>query len=107
MPFAHVTYFQLADTSKELIEKFMDICVKYLSGYPGQVYFSVGPRALDINRDVSATNFDISLQMIFSSFADYDGYSKDPRHDNFVTQSAGMVITRIVYDSFPKHTIIA
>jgi Stress responsive A/B Barrel Domain len=106
-PFSHVTYFQLTDTSKELIDSFIDLCVKHLSGYPGQTYFTIGYRALDINRDVSATNFEVSMTMVFADFTAYNKYSTDPKHDAFVIQSAGMSFSRIVYDSFLEKIVKA
>jgi hypothetical protein len=99
-PFAHMFFFQLSDTSKELVNDFIDLCVKYLSGHPGQEHFSVGCRALEINRNVSAVNFEIAIHMIFTNLKAFEKYSESKKHDEFITHSAGMSPNRIVYDSF-------
>jgi hypothetical protein len=99
-PFAHMFFFQLSDTSKELMKDFLDLCVKYLSQHAGQEYFSVGYRALEINRSVSALDFEVSIHMVFTNSAAFDKYSKSKRHDEFITHSAGMSPNRTVYDSF-------
>lgn len=99
-PFAHMFFFQLSDTSKELVQDFIGLCVKYLSHHPGQQHFSVGCRALEMDRNVSAKNFEISIHMIFTDFAAYEKYAKHKRHDEFITHSAGMSPDRTVFDSF-------
>lgn len=99
-PMAHNFFFQLADTSEALRDLFIDLCVKYLSGHPGQIYFSVGTRVLQIDRDVSGTNFEVSINIIFRDFDAYQDYNKDPKHEKFIELAAGMSPTRIVYDSF-------
>ena len=99
-PFSHMFYFRLVDTSEKLIYDFMNICLQCLSGHPGQTHFPLGYRALEIYRPVSAKNFEISVNMIFSDFAAYEKYSNDPRNQEFITLSAGMSTDRIVYDSF-------
>jgi hypothetical protein len=104
-PFAHMFFFQLADTSRELVQEFIDLSIKYLSHHPGQEHFSIGCRALEINRAVSATNFEIAIHMIFTNEAAYNKYSKDQRHLDFITHSAGMSPSRIVYDSFLQASV--
>jgi len=99
-PFAHMFFFQLSDTSKELVDDFIKLCVKYLSHHPGQEHFSVGCRALEIDRPVSAKNFEIAIHMVFTNEAAYNKYSKSQPHNDFITHSAGMSPDRIVYDSF-------
>jgi hypothetical protein len=99
-PFAHMFFFQLCDTSPELVERFIKLCEKYLGGHPGQRHFSVGVRALEIHRDVSGTNFEVSVHMIFDDIDAFNAYSDSPTHEDFITESAGMSPERIVYDSY-------
>jgi len=99
-PLAHMFFFQLSDTSRELVDDFIELCRKYLSGHRGQQHFSVGVRALEINRDVSGTNFEVSVHMIFENITAFNDYSKSASHEDFITQSAGMSPERIVYDSY-------
>jgi hypothetical protein len=105
-PFAHMFFFQLSDTSRELVDDFIELCRRYLSGHPGQQHFSVGVRALEINRDVSGTNFEVSVHMIFENIAAFNDYSQSPEHEDFITQSAGMSPERIVYDSYLSLSVL-
>jgi antibiotic biosynthesis monooxygenase (ABM) superfamily enzyme len=93
-------FFQLCDTSTELLDRFIVLCEKYLGHHPGQRHFSIGIRALEIHRDVSGTNFEVSVHMIFDNIDAFDTYSASPMHEEFITESAGMSPERIVYDSY-------
>jgi Stress responsive A/B Barrel Domain len=99
-PFAHMFFFQLCDSSPELVARFIELCTKYLGGHPGQRHFSVGTRALEIHRDVSGTNFEVSVHMIFDDIDAFNTYSASLTHEDFITESAGMSPQRIVYDSY-------
>ena len=99
-PFAHMFFFQLCDTSAELVDSFVELCKKYLGGHPGQRHFSIGIRALEINRDVSGKNFEVSVHMIFDDIDAFNGYSASATHEDFITEAAGMSPERIVYDSY-------
>jgi hypothetical protein len=99
-PFAHMFFFQLCDTSPELVTRFVELSRKYLGGHPGQRHFSVGVRALEIHRDVSGTSFEVSVHMIFDNIDAFNAYSDSPTHEDFITESAGMSPVRIVYDSY-------
>jgi Stress responsive A/B Barrel Domain len=105
-PFAHMFFFQLCDTTPELVKKFIELCEKYLGDHPGQDHFSVGVRALEINRDVSGTNFEVSVHMIFRDYDNFNTYSNSPEHEEFITQSAGMSPVRIVYDSYLRLSVL-
>jgi hypothetical protein len=99
-PFAHMFFFQLCDTSPELVDRFVELCKKYLGGHPGQRHFSIGTRALEIDRDVSGKKFEVSVHMIFQNIDAFNIYSASPTHEEFITESAGMSPERIVYDSY-------
>jgi hypothetical protein len=105
-PFAHMFFFQLSDTARELVDHFIELCRKYLSGHPGQQHFSIGIRALEINRAVSGTNFEVSVHMIFENIAAFNEYSASSTHEDFITQSAGMSPERIVYDSYLSLSVL-
>jgi hypothetical protein len=102
-PFAHVFFFELSDSSDEALSKFVDACVKYLGGHSSMLHFSVGTRALHIRRNVSALDFEVAVHMIFTNYDAYLHYVDDPKHQDFVTEVAGMSPNRIVYDSFIAH----
>ncbi len=99
-PFAHMFFFRLSDTSEEAVAKFLHACKECLSGYEGQTHFSMGTRALQIRRAVSAVDYDVAVNMIFENYAAYEKYKTAQRHMDFVSEVAGMSNHRIVYDSF-------
>jgi len=103
--FAHMVFFQLMDLSEHAIDTFLDACVEYLSGHPGQVHFSVGLRAVDIARDVSDTSFDVSMHIIFESKKKYDEYAASESHEAFITATAGMSTGRRVLDSYIERAV--
>jgi hypothetical protein len=53
-----------------------------------------------MQRDVNALDFDVAMNMVFDRLGSYQAYLKDPRHDEFITASAGMSTGRKVYDSY-------
>lgn len=99
-PFAHMVFFQLADRNPALMSKYIDACKRYLSGHAGQVLFAVGPRDIEIQRDVSALDFDVAMHIVFENRDAYDAYAADPRHEEFITETAGMSTGRRVFDSY-------
>lgn len=98
--FAHMFFFQLYDPSPALVKRFISLCERYLGDHPGQQHFSIGVRALEIHRDVSGTNFEVSVHMIFEDIDAFNAYSASRKHEAFITKSAGMSPVRIVYDSY-------
>src|ERR1700704_2199830 len=99
-PFAHMVYFQMADRTPTIMTKYIDACEKYLAGHLGQILFAVGPRDVEIQRDVSAVDFDIAMHIVFENRKAYDEYASDPRHEEFITVTAGMSSGRRVFDSY-------
>jgi len=103
--FAHMVFFQLMDLSDHAIDTFVGACVKYLSGHPGQVHFSVGLRAVDIARDVSDRSFDVSMHIVFKNKKKYDEYAASETHEAFITATAGMSTGRRVLDSYIEQAV--
>ncbi len=95
-----MVFFQLADRNPALMSKYIDACKRYLSGHAGQVLFAVGPRDIEIQRDVSALDFDVAMHIVFENRDAYDAYAADPRHEEFITETAGMSTGRRVFDSY-------
>lgn len=97
----HSTYFVMAEPHDHASrQKFIDACIRYLSGYVGQLSFSVGNRALDQTRDVNDTKFDVAMDMTFENFAAYQAYSNDPRHETFVKEVGDLASSRRVFDTY-------
>lgn len=103
-PLAHMVYFKLVDRLPETKKRFLKYCRDYLSNHPGLTYFSVGTRAVEMQRDVNAKDFDVAMNMIFDSLESYNAYRSAPRHKEFITVTAGMSTARKVYDSYISHS---
>ena len=98
---AHSTYFVLKHPHDHASrKKFIGACIRYLSGYVGQLSFGVGNRALDQTRDVNDLKFDVAMDMVFENEAAYDAYSNDPRHEKFVAEVGDLATSRRVFDSY-------
>ena len=83
----HMVYFTLKDKSPEAIERQKAACRKYLTDHPGTVFFAVGTRVPDLQRDVNDREFDVALQMVFESRAAHDTYQVHERHLAFIEEN--------------------
>ncbi len=84
---AHMVYFTLKDRSPAAVSRLIEASHKYLSGHPGELYFSVGTRVPDLNRPVNDQEFDVALNVVFASRQAQDDYQIAPRHLEFVAES--------------------
>lgn len=100
--FEHMVYFVLVDRSPSTVKAFLDACETYLSRHEGQITFSLGIRALDMRRDVNDQAFDVSMYMLFDSQDSYGKYRVHPRHEEFITASAGLSPSRRVFDAYVR-----
>ncbi len=81
---AHMVFFSLKDNSDDAVAKIVAGCKEYLSDHDGTVYFSVGARAKEMDRDVNDTDFDVALHLVFRDKAAHDKYAEHPRHLEFI-----------------------
>jgi hypothetical protein len=100
-----MVFFQLLDLSDPAVDVFLDNCVKFLSGHDGQVHFSLGLRAIDIQRDVSDSAFDVAMHIVFENRGKYDDYAASQPHQDFITETAGMSTGRRVLDSYIERAV--
>lgn len=98
-PLAHMVFFTLKDDSPETQERLVTACQKYLSGHEGTVYFSVGGRAADLDRDVNDQDFDVALHVVFRDRAAHDQYQTNERHLKFIEENSGLWSKVRVFDS--------
>jgi len=98
----HSTYFKLENNSASKRNRFVRACKRYLSGHSGQAKggFFIGPRDTRIKRNVSDLGFDIAMSILFKNVAAYHAYLKDPRHNEFIKETANISNTRRVFDCF-------
>jgi hypothetical protein len=84
---AHIVYFTLKDRSPAGIERQTAACQKYLSGHDGTLFFGVGTRTPDLEREVNVRDFDVALHVVFVDRAAHDRYQTDPRHLAFIAEN--------------------
>ena len=98
--FTHCVYFTLLDHSNSALELFLESAHRYLSDHEGCVYFGVGLRSEQHQREVNDEEFHVALTLVFDSQASHDKYQMAPRHLKFMeTQWANWSSVR-VFDSF-------
>ncbi len=83
---AHDVYFSLNDASPAARSELVAACRKYLTGYDGVLFFSVGVVAADLDRPVNDRDFDVALHITFASRAAHDVYQEHPRHKQFIAE---------------------
>jgi hypothetical protein len=99
-PLAHMVYFTLKDKSPDAKEAFVAACLKYLSKHEGTVYFSVGVRAEEFDREVNDVDFDVALHLVFKNKAAHDTYLTHPRHLKFLEENKELWSKARVFDSY-------
>ena len=98
-PLAHMVFFTLADRNEANARKLAAGCQKYLTGHEGTVYFSVGTRVADLDREVNVKDFDVALHVVFDSRAAHDQYQEHPRHLQFIAENKDLWSQVRVFDS--------
>jgi hypothetical protein len=96
----HGVYFTLKDNSEAGRQEFIGLCEKYLSGHEGTVYFGVGPRGGEFDREVNDQEYDIGLYVVFESKAAHDKYQSAPRHVEFIEKGREKWSKVRVFDSY-------
>ncbi|MEO9801996.1 MAG: hypothetical protein ABJF04_02055 [Reichenbachiella sp.] len=102
----HSIYFSLTDNSAESIDQFTELCLKYLSNHKGVCTFAIGGVA-NLHRDVSITNYDVAMNILWQSKDSYSEYLKSQEHDDFLMASQGMISNTQVFDSYVHETPMA
>jgi hypothetical protein len=97
---SHAVFFELAEANEANASKLVAACKEYLSGHDGTVYFSVGTRVKEFDRDVNDTGFDVALLVVFENKAAHDAYQVAPRHLEFIERNASLWKGVRVFDSF-------
>jgi Stress responsive A/B Barrel Domain len=95
----HMVFFELKDKSPEAKKKLVDACYKYLKNHDGVLFFSAGPRVEEPKEAVSATDWDVALQIVFKDAASLKKYSTHPDHLKFISENKDGWKGVKVYDS--------
>ncbi len=96
----HDVFFILADDAPQTQEKLIAACHKYLTGHPGTIWFSAGPRAKEMEGEVNDRDFDVALHLVFKNKASLDAYAKSERHDKFLEEAKSLWSKVRVFDSY-------
>lgn len=99
----HSIYFSLADKSEASIKKFTEICMKYLSDHTGICVFAIGGLA-NMKRDVSITNYDVAMNILWKNKSFYSSYLTSKSHDEFFPATKGMILDTYIFDSYLMET---
>jgi hypothetical protein len=84
---AHDVYFSLHDASPDAKAALVAACKKYLTGHEGELSFSAGMLATELNRPVNDRDFDIALHVVFATRAAHDKYQDAARHKQFIEEN--------------------
>ena len=84
---AHDVYFSLNDASDGAKAALVAACKKYLTGHEGELSFSAGVLAVELNRPVNDRDFDVALHIVFASKAAHDKYQDAARHKQFIEEN--------------------
>jgi hypothetical protein len=98
--FAHDVYFRLRDASPTAKEALVAACRKHLADHAGSVFFAVGTRADEMQREVNDRAFDVSLHVHFMDKAAHDAYQEHPRHQEFIGENQANWASVRVFDSW-------
>jgi hypothetical protein len=95
----HSICFSLTNKSEGSINRFIEICMKYLSDHPGICVFAIGVLA-NMKRDVSIANYDVAMNILWKSKSFYSTYLTSKSHNEFFPATNGMIIDTYVFDSY-------
>ena len=98
----HNVFFRLKDRSDTAVEAMTAACRKYLTVQPGIAYFTAGPLAKDLTRDVNVTDWDVALLVVFADRASHDLYQDDPTHNQFIAENKANWDSVRVFDSLAE-----
>jgi len=101
---SHDVFFTLKDSSEGAKTKLVAACQKYLSGHEGTVFFTVGTRAAELDREVNDKGFHVSLHIVFDGKASQDKYQTHPRHLQFIEENKDNWAGVRVFDSYVEKT---
>ena len=99
MRMVHNVYFMLHDRSDAAVAKLIADCKKYLTIQPGIEFFAAGGRAKELTRGVNDQDWDVGLQMIFTTPEHQAAYQDDATHHMFINENKASWAKVRVFDS--------
>lgn len=97
----HMVYFTLKDRTPAGREKLATSCTKHLEDLDGVVFFAAGTLPEDGFAEVGLNDreWDVALQVVFTSKAAHDAYQKHEKHTKFVDENKATWAKVRVFDS--------
>lgn len=83
----HYVFFSLHDSSTKAAQTLIAASQKYLADHEGIVFFAVGLRTPDLERDANDQQFDVALQIVFLDRSAHDAYQESPKHLQFIDEN--------------------
>jgi YesN/AraC family two-component response regulator len=102
---AHNVFVALKDNSDEAKKQFVESCKKYLSQHSGIVFFAVGT-STDAQGQFNDKEFDISLNMVFTSKSALDTYARSQQHQKFLAENTAGIKGVRVFDADVERTSV-
>ena len=99
----HSFYFALTDKSEESRAGFKDICLKLLSGHDGECVFAIGECANPLEREVNVENYEVAVDIEWTSKEFYERYSNNQNHKDFFSATEGMIKYTYVFDAYLRY----
>jgi len=96
---SHDVFFTLVDSSSPAMARLVDSCHLHLRDHPGVLFFGVGHREVDLDREVNDSEFHVALHVVFEDRASHDAYQDDPQHHAFIDENEGNWASVRVFDS--------
>ena len=96
---AHIVFFTLKDSTEANRQALVDACKQHLDGHDGCVFFAVGTRTPDLQREVNDQTFDVALHVVFAKREDHDTYQTHERHLQFISENKDSWAQVRVFDS--------
>lgn len=82
-----MVYFTLKDSSDDACTGLISECNKYLKNHDGIEFFAVGRVASEYDRPVNVRDFDVALNVVFSTKEAHDKYQVAPEHLEFIDKN--------------------
>jgi hypothetical protein len=100
MAVSHDVFFSLNDNSPQARKRFIALGKRYLTDHPGTLWFTMGPLAEEMKREVNDRGFDVALHLVFKNKAALDQYAVSERHQTFIKHTRASWKSVRVFDSY-------
>ena len=96
---SHCVFFTLHDNSDDKVDALIAAGERYLKPHDGVVYYSMGRRHPEMQREVNDQTFEVSLIVVFQTQALHDAYQVSQPHEQFISEQKANWKQVRVFDS--------